>query len=101
MSYKHSECTYIRLDDLFLSPWPWQSGAYDRVPVGQSAPPLPADTAACWSHPGLRAGPHALLGDRRHPDLRLVQPGLRSGSAGRRVHEGAQFDRFVRVDGKV
>lgn len=69
----------------------WQSVAHDSVSVRQPAPPLPADTTARWTHPGLRAGPHALHRDRCHPHLCLVQSGLGSGPGGR-CDQGAKFE---------
>lgn len=80
-----------------------QRGEHDGVSVGQPAAPLPADAAAGRPHPGLRAGPHAVLCDGRHPHLRLVQPGLRSGPGGRRRcrQERAQSRRVLRVHGEV
>lgn len=79
---------------------PPQSRAHDSVPVRQPAPPLPADAAPRGSHPGLRAGPHPLHRDGRHPHLRLVQSGFSSGSGGR-THQGVQLGRVVRVHGEV
>lgn len=89
------------LVDLFGCACVFQGGEHDCVSVGQPASPVPADAAARGPHFGLRARPHPLLGDGRHPDLRLIQSGLGSGSGGGRRHQGAQSQCVVRVHGEV
>lgn len=78
-----------------------QGGAHDRVSVRQPASSIPADSASCRPHWGLRAGPHSVQRDWCHSYLRLLQPWLGSGRRGRVAGAMPNTHNFIWINGKV